>query len=487
MDKKVYIAGAGPGDKGLITLKTFEILKWADVVVYDRLINKDLLNETKTGAELIYVGKQNTEGGKIQDRINEILVEKYKENKSVLRLKGGDPFMFGRGGEEIEKLIENSIPFEVIPGISSSMSVPAYAGIPVTHRGVSPEFHVFTGHRKGGEFHLEFDKIAPLEGTIVFLMGVGKLPEITHGLISHGKDKNTPIALIEKGTTAYQRVTTGTLENIVELAEEKGVVPPAIIIVGEVVNLRDKFKWRENSAPLLQKQVIINRDKNPSTIFSDRLQKLGADTVITSAIEIEYINKEITGDIKDLEILLFNSANGVRAFLNIIDDIRVLANKKIGAVGSATLDEFKKWKIKPDIIPEKYLLTEMIKIVENYRQSNKIGIICSDISPTDFDGLNRDSKHKYQKIEVYKTKEIEIEKDRLKGFDGAIMPIFSGSAVHSMVKSNIDLNLYKLVSIGPMTSKIIKDYGYDVALEAEKHNSDGVLESILKGVKDGIL
>ena len=218
---KVYIMGAGPGDLELLTLKGKRAIEEADCVVYDRLINPRILDFAKKDAEMIYLGKGNTEGGVIQDEINRTIVTKALEGKTVARVKGGDPFVFGRGGEEIQSLFDNGISFEVIPGITSSISVPAYAGIPVTHRGVARSFHVFTGHTmEDGTWH-NFEAIAKLEGTLVFLMGIKTLPIIVSDLVKNGKDPKTPVAIIEKGATADQRVTVGTLENIIEKAKER--------------------------------------------------------------------------------------------------------------------------------------------------------------------------------------------------------------------------------------------------------------------------
>ena len=229
---KVYIIGAGPGDFELLTIKAKRIIENADCIIYDRLISEDILRLPKKDAELIYLGKGNTEGGLIQDEINQTLVKKCLEGKSVARVKGGDPFVFGRGGEEIEALFKNEIEFEVVPGITSSISVPAYAGIPVTHRGLARSFHIFTGHTmENGKWH-NFENIAKLEGTLVFLMGVKNLDLIVNDLIKYGKDNKTPVAIIEKGATKNQRVTVGNLENILELVEKNKILPPAITIIG---------------------------------------------------------------------------------------------------------------------------------------------------------------------------------------------------------------------------------------------------------------
>ena len=320
---KAYIIGAGPGDFELLTLKAKRIIENADCIVYDRLISEDILKLAKKDAELIYLGKGNTEGGLIQDEINQTLTNKCLEGKNVARVKGGDPFVFGRGGEEIEVLFKNEIEFEVVPGITSSISVPAYAGIPVTHRGLARSFHIFTGHTmENGKWH-NFENIAKLEGTLVFLMGVKNLDLIVNDLIKYGKDSKTSVAIIEKGATKNQRVTVGNLENILELVEKNRITPPAITIIGEVVNLRETFKWFESEK--LAKKILVTRDKKQAVEMSENISKRGGIPVELPFIEIE--NLKI--DLKDLEkykAILFNSPNGVKAFFENIKDIKKLTD-----------------------------------------------------------------------------------------------------------------------------------------------------------------
>jgi len=239
-DGIVYIVGGGPGDPGLITVKGLQCLRRADVVLYDRLIAPELLDETPFHAELIDVGKEPKRHRRSQDEINALLIEKAREGKTVVRLKGGDPFVFGRGGEECQALAEAGIQFEVVPGVSSAIAVPAYAGIPVTQRGVTTAFTVVAGHTGGSESDIDWDGISRI-GTIVFLMGVEHLPEIVAKLIAHGRSSDTPAALIQEGTTQNQVVVAGTLDEIVERAE--GVRPPAVLVVGEVVRLHEKISW----------------------------------------------------------------------------------------------------------------------------------------------------------------------------------------------------------------------------------------------------
>lgn len=236
---KVFIVGGGPGDPGLITVKGLKVLQQADVVLYDRLIAPELLDEAPAAAELIDVGKEPTLHRRSQSQINALLIEKAWEGKTVVRLKGGDPFVFGRGGEECLALAEAGIPFEVVPGVSSAVAVPAYAGIPVTHRDVSTQFTVITGHAADGS-SVDWEA-APQAGTLVFLMGVKHLPEIVSGLLRRGWIKETPAAVIERGTTVDQRVVVGSLMDIVEKAD--GVLPPAILVIGEVVTLQSSIEW----------------------------------------------------------------------------------------------------------------------------------------------------------------------------------------------------------------------------------------------------
>ena len=308
---KVYIVGAGPGDLELLTLKGKRCVEEADCIVYDRLVNPQILSLAQKKCELIYLGKGNTEGGVIQDEINRTIVEKALEGKTVTRLKGGDPFVFGRGGEEILALNEAEVEFEVVPGITSSISVPSYSGIPVTHRNIARSFHVFTGHTsKEGTWH-NFDAIAKLEGTLVFLMGIKNLNLIAGDLIKYGKSPTTPVAIIEKGSTSKQRVVEGTLETIVEIAKEKKVVPPAIIIIGEVVNLRSEFNWFEK-LPLFGKNILTTRDYKKSVEFAYEIEKLGGKATVLPLINIEPLEIEL--DIKDAKAILFNSKNGVKTF-----------------------------------------------------------------------------------------------------------------------------------------------------------------------------
>lgn len=482
---KVYIMGAGPGDLELLTLKGKRAIEEADCVVYDRLINPRILDFAKKDAEMIYLGKGNTEGGVIQDEINRTIVTKALEGKTVARVKGGDPFVFGRGGEEIQSLFDNGISFEVIPGITSSISVPAYAGIPVTHRGVARSFHIFTGHTmEDGTWH-NFEAIAKLEGTLVFLMGIKTLPIIVSDLVKNGKDPKTPVAIIEKGATADQRVTVGTLENIIEKAKERKIVPPAITIIGEVVNLRETFKWFEDKN-LFGKKILVTRDKNQAGEFSNKIEKMGGVAVELPFIEIESVLSKITPeDLKEYSALLFNSPNGVREFMKKIDDIRSLAHLKIGAVGSKTKELLEEYKIKADFMPEEYMVSKLAELSLEYTKAGeKILIITSDISPCDTDKFNSMYDREFHKIVAYNTKKIIREKDEVINVLNKVEVVtFLSSSTVDAFYASIDGDLecvknIKFASIGPVTSETMRKYGFSVDYEAKVYDINGILDAL---------
>lgn len=482
---KVYIMGAGPGDLELLTLKGKRAVEEADCIVYDRLINQRILNFAKKDAEMIYLGKGNTEGGVIQDEINRTIVQKALEGKIVARVKGGDPFVFGRGGEEIQSLYDNNISFEIIPGITSSISVPAYAGIPVTHRGVARSFHVFTGHTmEDGTWH-NFEAIAKLEGTLVFLMGIKTLPIIVTDLISNGKCPDTPVAIIEKGATSDQRVTVGTLSTIVDIAKERKIVPPAITIIGEVVNLRDTFKWFEEKN-LFGKKILVTRDKKQAGEFSDKIEKMGGIAVELPFIEIESTIETVSKDmLQDYSAILFNSPNGVREFMNKVDDVRILAHLKIGAVGSKTKELLENYKLKADFMPDEYLVSKLAELsIEHTKPGDKILIITSDISPCDTKKFNSIYDRTFYKMVAYNTKKIIREKDEvLKALSKIeIVTFLSSSTVDAFYKS-IDGDIEavknkKFASIGPVTSEAMRKYDFSVDYEAAVYDANGILEAV---------
>lgn len=481
---KVYLIGAGCGNIDLLTLKGKRCIEEADCIIYDRLIDPKVLDLAKKDAELIYLGKKNTEGGFIQKQINETLAKKALEGKIVARVKGGDPFVFGRGGEEIEEINKYSIPFEIVPGISSSIAVPEYAGIPVTHRGVSKSFHVFTGHTmENGEWH-NFEAIAKLEGTLVFLMGIKNLEIIKNDLIKNGKDPKTPVAIIEKGTSEKQKVTIATLNDIVEKAKEAKVLPPAITVIGDVVNLREDFEWFEKRE-LYGKKVLVTRDIKQANDFTKKLSIKGAEVKELPFIEIESSISFDEKKLKDYSAILFNSPNGVKYFMDNIKDIRSLGHLKIGVVGAKTEELLKEYKIIPDFIPSKYMGEELAKEVVNFtKDGDNVLFVTSDISPAKCEKWSTEYNRNFEKLIAYKTKKIIQEKEVVKNIlqEVEYITFLSSSTVeafHESIEKDITLtNDKKIVSIGPITTKTLEELGYKVSLEAKVFDVDGVIAVI---------
>jgi uroporphyrinogen III methyltransferase/synthase len=486
---KVYIAGAGCGDPELVTVKLKRVLENADCIVYDRLVGSTVLNYARKDAELVYYGKENTEGGLIQEEINKILVKKAKEGKNTVRLKGGDPFVFGRGGEEILELVKEGIEFELIPGITSAVAVPEYAGIPVSHRGINTSFHIFTGHTKKDSSWPNLEAAAKLEGTLIFLMGVKNLGKICKELISCGKDKNTPAAVIEKGSTAKQRVTEGTLENIEEICNKKNVASPAVIIIGEVVKLRESMKWFEKK-DFFGKNILVTRNQEQVHSLSGKINRDGGNALELPFINIKYKDFELP-DLKKFKAVLFNSANAVRGLFSHIKDLRVLGSVKIGAVGIKTFEEIEKYKIVPDFFPEEYKIEKLAEMVLDYtEEDDEILVITSDISPFDESIYSEKYKRKFQRLEVYKTEKILRSKEETESYikESDILTFLSSSTFEAFMESpglNRKLLAGKAIaSIGPVTSDTIRKYGVNVDIEAKKYTAEGLLEEIKNFIKE---
>jgi uroporphyrinogen III methyltransferase/synthase len=367
----VYLIGAGPGDPGLFTLKGKRCLEEADVVVYDHLANPRLLRYAKSEAELVYVGKQAAAHTLSQEEIHRLLMTRAGEGKVVARLKGGDPFVFGRGGEEAEELAAAGIPFEVVPGVTSAVAAPAYAGIPLTHRDLTSTVAFITGHEDPAkeETGIAWDKIATGVGTLVFLMGVGQLPTITAKLIRHGRSPATPAALIRWGTRADQKVVTGTLEDLPEKCQ--GLKPPAVIVVGEVVALREKLRWFE-VMPLARKRILVTRAREQASALAQILEAAGAEVVQFPTIafappESWAALDEAIGRLRDYRWVIFTSSNGVRFFWERLQaaerDARDLAGASICAIGPATAATLHALGIRADRVPTEFKAEGVIDVL----------------------------------------------------------------------------------------------------------------------------
>lgn len=496
MAGKVYLVGAGPGDYKLITLKGMECIREADIIVYDRLANPQLLKEAKENCEFIYVGKKSSDHTKTQDEINDIICEEAKKGKIVTRLKGGDPYVFGRGGEEGEYLFDRGIAFEVVPGITSAIGGLCYAGIPITHRECASSFHVITGHLKEGELELEWEALAKVRGTLVFLMGMSNLNAICENLVKNGKPKDTPVAIVNWAARPYQRVGIGTLENIDEVVKREKLSSPSLIVVGEVANLRDKLNFYENKS-LFSKNIIVTRARAQSSDLLEKLNCLGANTLELPTIKINEItpNNELDDAINNIEAykyIIFTSENGVNIFFNRLKehkcDSRKLYNSKIVAIGKGTAEALENRGVVADIIPERFvgesvveelrpLLSEDDKIlVPRAKEARRLIV----------DELSKICN--VQEIHVYETVHGQGSQEELVEFldhaSEAYITFTSSSTVKnfmSILPENKDeiLRKLKIISIGPITSKTIKEYGLEIYKEAEEYTIDGVLCSII--------
>ncbi|HSR36266.1 MAG TPA: uroporphyrinogen-III C-methyltransferase, partial [Desulfurivibrionaceae bacterium] len=360
----VYLIGAGPGDPGLITVRGRDCIGLADVVVYDYLANQQLLEHARPGAELIYAGKIGGAHNHAQSQINDLLVEKALTGKVVARLKGGDPFVFGRGGEECEALLAAGIPFEIVPGVTAGIGAAAYAGIPLTHRHVTTSVAFVTGHEHPNKetSEIDWDKLSLGSGTVVFYMGVKNLPQITANLMAHGRDPETPVALIRWGTRPEQQVLTGTLADIADKVKRAGFKAPAITVVGEVVRLRDSLRWFDNR-PLFGKGILVTRAADQAGEFSRMLASQGAQVYECPTIKLVPPPSQaeldaVIADLAGFHWLILTSGNAVRHFFNRLAalgrDARALANCRVCAVGPKTAAAIREYGINPDLVPADY-------------------------------------------------------------------------------------------------------------------------------------
>ncbi len=372
---KVSLVGAGPGDPKLITLRGKELLEEADTVIYDYLANPKLLDFLKEGAEKVYVGKKGgTRSLSHQEKINALMIEAAQDGKQVVRLKGGDPFIFGRGGEEAEALVGAGIPFEVVPGVSSAIAVPSYAGISLTHRDMASSIAFVTGHEdphKEGSV-LNWEALATGPDTLVVLMGMGNLSAIMKKLIDHGREPETPIALIQWGTTPSQRTLVGTLENIVARVAEEKLKPPVVMVIGKVVSLRTHLNWYE-SRPLFGKRILVTRARDQALEFSNLLTSCGAEVVPFPTLQIvppsDWTKLDTAIEqMEDYDTIVFTSVNGVRAFrkrlYSLGGDLRLLEGITLCAIGSRTAQEIEGWGLRIDLVPTEFKAEGVLEVLE---------------------------------------------------------------------------------------------------------------------------
>ncbi|KUG21941.1 uroporphyrinogen-iii methyltransferase / uroporphyrinogen-iii synthase [hydrocarbon metagenome] len=495
---KVYIIGAGPGDAGLITLKGIECLKEASVVIYDYLVSKDLLKYARADAHFIYAGKQGGAHTLSQWQINDLLVKEAKAGNIVARLKGGDPFIFGRGGEEAEKLAANKILFEIVPGVTSAIAVPAYAGIPLTHRGLTSTVAFVTGHEDPTKEKSDIDWQALARiGTLVFLMGVKNIEKIVKELKDNGRSPKTPAALIRWGTTPRQEILTGKLANIVKLVKERKFAPPAILVVGDVVALRDTLQWFD-SKPLFGKGVVITRPEKQADDLAQLLIKEGANPIHFPTIKIIPPPnwRDLDAAIKKLEEyewLIFTSANGVTYFFERLfaknKDIRDLRGVKICCIGPATAQQVQNKGIRVDLVPKEFISEGILKSFSRTNLKGKKILIARASKARDVlpEGLKKlgakvDVATAYQTVNSGKKKR-ELE-ELFKENQVDVITFTSSSTVNNFVKimgSSFKLPKgVKIASIGPVTAATAKKAGFSVDIHQEEYTMEGLVDALKK-------
>lgn len=488
---KVWLVGAGPGDIGLLTLKGKEVLENAQVVVYDALVSTEVLCLIPDDAEIINVGKRASNHTMPQEGINKVLLEKAQEGKRVVRLKGGDPFVFGRGGEELELLVTHEIPFEIVPGITSSVAVPAYAGIPVTHRDYTSSFHIITGHaKKGAPLKIDFESLVKLEATLVFLMGISAMEEICQGLIAAGMDKEMPAAVLEKGTTSKQRRIVATVETLYETALKAQIGTPAIIVIGKVCNLEKDFAWAEKRS-LAGKEIILTRPKASISEMANKLRRLGAQVLEMPAIET--VSLGITDELQThLEVisknqketwLVLTSPQGVKHFFQSLkalkwDMRKILVNPRVkfAVIGTATKRTLEKYGIFADLMPKVYSALELGKSLANVTaKESEIFIFRAQQGSKDLVEELEKAEIQYYDIPIYKTiyHVCKGVKEKVKkAFDeGEVdyVTFTSASTVSGFVETmeDIDFKEIKAICIGEQTASKAREYGMQVAISKE--------------------
>jgi len=496
----VYLVGAGPGDPGLITVKGLECIRKASVIIYDYLAAPPLLKYAREDAELIYVGKKGGDHTLSQEGINSLIVEKAREGATVVRMKGGDPFIFGRGGEEAEVLVDAGIPFEIIPGVTSAIAAPAYAGIPLTHRKYTTTVAFVTGHEDPSKAASTIDWAALAKGigTLVFLMGVKNLPQITRRLIQHGKPASTPVALVRWGTTPRQQTVSGTLENIVQRTKDAGIKAPAIIVVGEVVTLRQAMKWFDKR-PLLGKRIVVTRARAQASDLIQRLSELGAECLEFPTIKVEPppdwspLDKALE-NIADYSWLIFTSVNGVTFFFERLfaqgKDVRNLGHLHTAAIGPATADKLMHFGLTSDIIPDSYRAESVVAAFKRVDVTEKKILLprAAEARPVLPKEL-RTMGAIVDEITVYRTRPVSEHADRLieeLEANAIDMITFTSSSTVANFKALLPearfselIKSATIVSIGPITTETAEKLGFKVHLTAEKFTIPGLVEVIL--------
>ena len=498
---KVYLVGAGPGDPDLITVKGSECLTAADVIMYDHLASAKLLKYARKDAETIYVGKQQGSHALSQDEINDLMVSKAKEGHAVVRLKGGHPFIFGRGGEEAEALAQAKIPFEIVPGISSAIAAPAYAGIPLTHRRYTASVAFVTGHEDPTKEHsaVDWSRLATGAGTLVILMGVKNLKKIAEKLIAAGRDPKTPVALVRWGTTPQQTTLVGTLGTIVAQVQAVGLKPPVAIVVGEVVKLRETLNWFEKR-PLFGKAVVVTRTREQASELVVRLSALGAECLECPTIRVvspeEWAPLDAAIDrLHTYDWLVLTSVNGVSFFFHRLfgrgKDVRALKNVRTATIGPATAKRLRDFGLNSDIVPETYRAESIVEAFKQESVNGKRVLLprakeARPVLPVEL----RKMGAVVDEIAAYQTEQAGENVDVLikRMEEGSIdLLTFTSSSTVRNFKALLPPERFqsliegvRVATIGPITAETARELGFKVDITAQDYTIDGLCEAIVE-------
>jgi uroporphyrinogen III methyltransferase/synthase len=488
----VYLVGAGPGDPGLMTRRSLELIASAEAILHDRLIPPGALDGARPDAELVYVGKQPGGHTMRQDEINELLVRLGGEGKSVVRLKGGDPFVFGRGGEEAQALRDAGIPFEVVPGVTAGVAVPAYAGIPVTHRDEASAVAFVTGHEdpQKPETALDWPALAAFPGTLVLYMGIGNLEGIARRLSEAGRASDEPVAVVERGTLPGQRTVTGTLADIAARVKEAGIRPPAITLVGPVAKLREPLAWLEQR-PLFGRSVVVTRARAQASGLAARLATLGAHVVETPAIRIE--PRPVSGEVRaaaeaieEYALVCVTSPNGATLLMDALaelgKDARALANATVAAIGPGTAAELARRGIRADVVPERSVAEALVEALEQVAVEGRRVLVARAAEARDLlpDAL-RERGAEVDVVALYDTVAEPLSDGQLANAASADYVTFtSSSTVRFFDEAGGRVgDGTRVVSIGPVTSETARELGLTVHVEAARHDIDGLVDALL--------
>ena len=493
----VYLVGAGPGDSGLMTIRSLDLIVAADVIVHDRLIPADALAAARPDAEILYVGKEPGEASVAQEDIEKLLIDRAREAKIVVRLKGGDPFVFGRGGEEAEALAAAGIPFEVVPGVTAGVAAPAYAGIPVTHREDASAVAFVTGHEnpEKEDSVLDYEALARFPGTLVFYMGVKALPRIAEALIEAGRQGSEPAAVVERGTLPGQRVVSSTLEGIAQAAEEADLRPPSVTIVGPVAARRDRIAWLEGR-PLHGKRIVVTRARAQASELARRLDALGAEPIELPAIRIEprLDSDEVRRAIESLHayaLVCLTSPNGVNLLFEAMAaqgrDARALANASVAAIGAGTEAALAGYGVIADIVPDRFVAEELVEALDQLQLAAKPVLVARAAEARELlpDALRKKGAQ-VDVVKLYETVAEDPDPEALeRAREADYITFTSSSTVRNFVekagKNGIPKDA-RVVSIGPVTSEAVREAGLTVDVEAERHDIDGLVDALLAAV-----